>query len=217
MKLTKTLFSALLLASFAFAADEAKPVPAADTAKTVATEAPAEVAKVDSAKVEPAKANAVVPDTTAKAAEQAAPAPSDTVKTDSAKTETNAPVDSAKTVSADSAKTDTAKIAEPVVADSVATAQADSAKADTSEVLEAKAVPADTAKVDSVAAAPVDSMATVQADSAKTETAEAQPAPEEKSEARTAGQTIMENPLEFIIVSAAFIASVLVIIFTGKD
>ena len=47
--------------------------------------------------------------------------------------------------------------------------------------------------------------------SAKTEQAPA------SSEPRTAGQTIMENPLEFLIVSAAFIASVLVIIFTGKD
>ncbi len=33
----------------------------------------------------------------------------------------------------------------------------------------------------------------------------------------SAKTTIMENPWEFLIVSAAFVASVLVIIFTGKD
>jgi hypothetical protein len=33
----------------------------------------------------------------------------------------------------------------------------------------------------------------------------------------TAQKAIMENPWEFLIVSAAFIASVLVIIFTGKE
>ena len=100
--------------------------------------------------------------------------------------------------------------------DSVAaTVPADSAKADTSEVLEAKAAPVDTVKADTVVAAPADSVATTaSADSAKADT---QPASEDNSAPRTAGQTIMENPLEFIIVSAAFIASVLVIIFTGKD
>ena len=70
-------------------------------------------------------------------------------------------------------------------------------------------------KADTVVAAPADSVATTaSADSAKADT---QPASEDNSAPRTAGQTIMENPLEFIIVSAAFIASVLVIIFTGKD
>ena len=94
----------------------------------------------------------------------------------------------------------------------MATAQADSAKADTSEILEAKAAPADTAKADTAVTVATDTAAV-----AKTDSAKAAPVAEEKSEARTAGQTIMENPLEFIIVSAAFIASVLVIIFTGKD
>ena len=106
----------------------------------------------------------------------------------------------------------------PFAAAPVDSVKADSAKTDTTEVLEAKAAVADTAKqavadsakVESVVAA-ADSTAAAPADSAKTEQAPA------SSEPRTAGQTIMENPLEFLIVSAAFIASVLVIIFTGKD
>ncbi len=163
MKLTKTLFSALVLAAFAFAAEEAKPVPA--TADTVKTEA------VKEATVEAPKADSV-----------------------------------AQAASADTAKADTLAAAP---ADSAATAPTDSVKADTSEVLEAKAASADTAKADTLAAAPADSAATAApTDSAKVE---------DSSTPRTAGQTIMENPLEFIIVSAAFIASVLVIIFTGKD
>ena len=39
----------------------------------------------------------------------------------------------------------------------------------------------------------------------------------EGSSMGSAKTTIMENPWEFLIVSAAFVASVLVIIFTGKD
>ncbi len=39
----------------------------------------------------------------------------------------------------------------------------------------------------------------------------------EASSMGSAKTTIMENPWEFLIVSAAFVASVLVIIFTGKD
>ena len=77
--------------------------------------------------------------------------------------------------------------------------------------------PADTAKADSAAAVAAAPAADTTAAAAPADTAKAEQKAESNSEPRTAGQTIMENPLEFIVVSAAFIASVLVIIFTGKD
>ncbi|MDO4946998.1 MAG: hypothetical protein Q4E52_05385, partial [Fibrobacter sp.] len=86
---------------------------------------------------------------------------------------------------------------------------ADTAKA---EVLETKAEPA-----------PVDSAALAKAEAEK-KAAEAQAKAEAEERAKmesesmgSAKTTIMENPWEFLIVSAAFVASVLVIIFTGKD
>ena len=115
------------------------------------------------------------------------------VKVDTAKATVVAPVaDTTKAVVAPVADTTKAVVA-PV---------ADTTK--TEEVLEAKApvAPADTT-------AKVTEVKKEEAPVAET----AAPAPESK----TAGQTVMENPLEFIIVTAAFVASVLVIVFTGKD
>lgn len=71
--------------------------------------------------------------------------------------------------------------------------------------------------------APVDSAALAKAEEEKKAAeAEAKAKAEEQaalesSSAGSAKSTIMENPWEFLIVSAAFVASVLVIIFTGKD
>ena len=82
------------------------------------------------------------------------------------------------------------------------------AKADTAEVLETKAEEA-----------PVDSAALAQSEADKKaaeEAAKAQASAPSESTA-SAKSSIMENPWEFLIVSAAFIASVLVIIFTGDD
>ena len=70
--------------------------------------------------------------------------------------------------------------------------------------------------------APVDSAALAKAEADK-KAAEAAAKEEAEETARAEGEsqgvnaktTIMENPWEFLIVSAAFVASVLVIIFTG--
>ena len=65
--------------------------------------------------------------------------------------------------------------------------------------------------------APVDSAALAQSEADKKaaeEAAKAEAAAPSESTA-SAKSSIMENPWEFLIVSAAFIASVLVIIFTG--
>lgn len=69
--------------------------------------------------------------------------------------------------------------------------------------------------------APVDSaaLAKAEADKKAAEAAAKAEAEEQATEGENQGvnakTTIMENPWEFLIVSAAFIASVLVIIFTG--
>ena len=71
--------------------------------------------------------------------------------------------------------------------------------------------------------APVDSAALAKAEEEKKAAEEAakaraeEQAALENSTAGSAKTSIMENPWEFLIVSAAFVASVLVIIFTGKD
>jgi len=65
--------------------------------------------------------------------------------------------------------------------------------------------------------APVDSAALAQSEADKKaaeEAAKAEAAAPAESTA-SAKSSIMENPWEFLIVSAAFVASVLVIIFTG--
>ena len=90
----------------------------------------------------------------------------------------------------------------------VDTAKAQAAEA--TEVLEAKAEEA-----------PVDSAALAKAEEEKKAAeAEAQAKAEEEQKVAqetsgTAKSAVMDNPWEFIAVSAAFIASVLVIIFTG--
>ena len=66
--------------------------------------------------------------------------------------------------------------------------------------------------------APVDSAALAQSEADKKEAEEAAKSEAAKQPAEassSAKSSIMENPWEFLIVSAAFIASVLVIIFTG--
>lgn len=66
--------------------------------------------------------------------------------------------------------------------------------------------------------APVDSAALAQSEADKKaaeEAAKAEVAKQPADASSSAKSSIMENPWEFLIVSAAFIASVLVIIFTG--
>ena len=104
----------------------------------------------------------------------------------------------------------------------------------TIEVLEAKPVeeaPIDTSKevleAKPIEEAPVDSAALAKAEAeklaiekeaqAKADSVAAVEKSLEEPLVPTAKTTILENPWEFLIVSAAFIASVLLIIFTGKD
>ena len=66
--------------------------------------------------------------------------------------------------------------------------------------------------------APVDSAALAQSEADKKaaeEAAKAEAAAQPAEASASAKSSIMENPWEFLIVSAAFVASVLVIIFTG--
>ena len=66
--------------------------------------------------------------------------------------------------------------------------------------------------------APVDSAALAQSEADKKaaeEAAKAEAAKQPADASSSAKSSIMENPWEFLIVSAAFVASVLVIIFTG--
>lgn len=144
-----------------------------------------------------------------------------------------APVQTAAAVAAPVAQVDTAKaavdttkaaIAAPVVADTTTVVTAPVTITDTTkavgDTIKVIVVPAtDTTKTEEVLeakipVAPADT--TTKVSEVKKEEAPVEgnaPAPESK----TAGQTVMENPLEFIIVTAAFVASVLVIVFTGKD
>ena len=85
------------------------------------------------------------------------------------------------------------------------------------EVLEAK--PIEEAPVDSAALAKAEAekLAIEKEAQAKADSVAAVEKSLEEPLVPTAKTTILENPWEFLIVSAAFIASVLLIIFTGKD